>query len=351
MTSLPVSAAQGDPHAGASVGGRGPRISVVMPLHDCERFVREAVESVLAQTLSDFELIVVDDGSTDASASIVESISDRRIRLVRRAHSGVARTMNAGIGLARGRYIAIMDADEIAYPHRFERQIELLDRHPEIGVVSCSYDLIDEHGHRINTLRIPFPWPEVRRRIMYMNFMMNSNVMIRRSALPSGPPYDPRWLLAPDHDLWARISRKWHLAVTHEVLCGSRCRPQGITATHTGEQAIEVYRIQRGLFRWWHPEERLADFLFAWFICFERILTSRARHTPHFRNAGYLIRCFQAVCERRFRDAWNLAKHVFMLSPANPVGALVAGATLVVRALWVPLFGSAEKEPEVLDSV
>ena len=112
-----------------------PRISVIMPAYNAEKYIREAIDSILAQTYTDFEFIIIDDASTDATASIVESYSDERIRFFRNEHNmGVANTLNRGLDLAVGEYIARMDSDDISLPERFAKQVEFMDTHTDVIV-------------------------------------------------------------------------------------------------------------------------------------------------------------------------------------------------------------------------
>src|SRR5262249_42501399 len=107
----------------------------VMPVYNRERFVREAIDSVLAQTFADFELVVVDDGSTDGTAGVVGAIEDPRLRWVARPHRGVAATMNAGLREARGRYVARLDSDDVWLPDMVETQVAVLEARPDVDVV------------------------------------------------------------------------------------------------------------------------------------------------------------------------------------------------------------------------
>lgn len=112
-----------------------PKISVIMPAYNAEQYISEAIESILNQTYSNFEFIIIDDGSTDRTVEMVQSYSDPRIRFVQNEHNlGVAATLNRGLKLATGEYIARMDADDIALRERFGKQVSFLDMHPEIAV-------------------------------------------------------------------------------------------------------------------------------------------------------------------------------------------------------------------------
>ena len=127
---------------------KAPRVSVLLPVWNGEAFLEPAIESMLRQTLSSFELIVIDDGSTDASAAMAGKFAcgDDRVRVMRRAHEGLSAALNAGIAAARGEYIARMDADDINVPDRLQKQVAYLDAHPACVAVGAWIDVVDEAG-------------------------------------------------------------------------------------------------------------------------------------------------------------------------------------------------------------
>src|ERR1700722_2036753 len=139
----------GLPQASVAPGGmmsgtiRAPRLSVLMPVFNGGRFLAAAVESILKQSLRDFELIAIDDGSTDQSASLLSQLagSDDRIRVIRQANAGIVTALNRALELARGEYIARMDADDAALPSRLARQAAFLDGHPDVAVVGSAITL------------------------------------------------------------------------------------------------------------------------------------------------------------------------------------------------------------------
>ena len=124
-----------------------PRVSVALPVHNCERYVAEAIESILAQTFTDFEFLIVDDGSTDGTLPILNRFAarDSRIRVISRPNTGIVGALNEMLGLARADLVARMDADDVALPVRFERQVRYLDEHPECVMVGSRVTIIDGH--------------------------------------------------------------------------------------------------------------------------------------------------------------------------------------------------------------
>ena len=189
-----------------------PRISVVLPVRNGAAYFEEALESVLSQTLRELELIVVDDGSTDRTPEILASAAsrDRRVRLLASGSSGVVAALNEGCAAAAAPFVARLDADDVALPERLERQVAVLDVHPEVGLVGGAYFTIDEAGTRRATFRTPTHDAALRGRLAKYNVFASSAVTFRRDAFEQAGGYR----LAPieDYDLWLRISERWQLA-------------------------------------------------------------------------------------------------------------------------------------------
>jgi hypothetical protein len=169
-----------------------PVVSVVMPVHNGERFLAAAIDSILAQTFTDFELIAVDDGSVDGSAAILESYAarDARVRVARHAsNQGAAAARNHGCRLARGRYIAVMDADDVSLPGRLARQVAVLDGDPSLAGVGSWVRQVDESG----TTGAVHTYPEepelVAWSMVFFNSIAHPTLVIRRDALPQPEPY------------------------------------------------------------------------------------------------------------------------------------------------------------------
>lgn len=123
-----------------------PLISVVLPVYNCERYIGAAIASILNQSFDDFELIIINDGSSDASDKIISSFTDSRINYIQQENKGLAKTLNNGVSVALGKYVARMDADDISEPNRFERQIEVFKKNADVGIVSSNVEYINEDG-------------------------------------------------------------------------------------------------------------------------------------------------------------------------------------------------------------
>lgn len=165
-----------------------PLVSVVMPVYNGERFLAEAIESVLDQTLPDFELIVIDDGSTDATASILEQYTrrDTRIRVVTHkvAHGyGGEKASNAAYKLAKGKYIAKLDADDIAHPARLAKQVAFLEENPAFFLVGTFLELIDADGHVTGTRNYPVTHRAIYQNYYYRNGIGHPSVMFQNSVI------------------------------------------------------------------------------------------------------------------------------------------------------------------------
>ena len=159
-----------------------PAVSVLMSVRDGAPWVREAVESVLAQTAPDLELIVIDDGSTDATTDVLASFRDSRLRVERQPPAGLTRALNRARGLARAPLLARLDADDLALPERLARQRAFLDSHPEVGLLGTGAREVDASGREVGIMSPPEGDAALRRALIRENPFVHSSVMMRRSA-------------------------------------------------------------------------------------------------------------------------------------------------------------------------
>ena len=185
-----------------------PRVSVVLPVFNGERYLAEAIESVLDQSLQDLELVIVDDGSTDRSRAIVEHFAalDGRVRLlINEINQGLATTLNRGWREAHAPYIARLDADDIALPERLSLQVAFLDSNPAVAVVGGASIRIDEAGHRGAAMLFPTTDRGIRATLTRRCCIPHSGAVIRKSVLEQVGGY--RLGEAEDFDLWLRVCR------------------------------------------------------------------------------------------------------------------------------------------------
>jgi len=184
-----------------------PKVSIVMAAYNEERGIGRALESILAQTFVDWELIVIDDGSTDATAAIVRPYAekDSRIRLVcNETNLELSASLNKGIELAQSDLIARADADDINLPERLSKQYEYLQVHHEIDVLGTAAYLLDEKGHRVSSFSYPQTHAELENLSFLKNHFFHPSVMIRRRFFDMAGPYDAHYPNAEDKELWLR---------------------------------------------------------------------------------------------------------------------------------------------------
>jgi hypothetical protein len=198
-----------------------PRVSVVLPAFNAEPFVAAAVDSILGQTLSDLELIVVDDGSTDGTPAILadRAARDPRVRILGRGHRGVVPALNDGLREARADYVAIMNADDVSLPERLERQAAFLDAHPTVAAVGGQSCLMLADGTRGAVTSLPLEPAALRAIMMQAAPLANPTVMLRRDAVLEIGGYRPQFAsAAEDYDLWLRLSERLELANLSDVV-------------------------------------------------------------------------------------------------------------------------------------
>lgn len=192
-----------------------PTVSVLVKAFNHAAYIRQTIDSVLAQSFQDFEIVVTDDGSSDGTAEIVRSFTDPRIRLeVFAENQGISAAMNATIARARGRYLAILNSDDWALPGRLQRQVSFLDAHPAVSVVFGMPQAVNEAGApgvAYNDFEIPLSFPDFSRRTWLRQFFFRGNclcaptAMIRREVYAAAGAYDPRLTNLQDLDMWIRV--------------------------------------------------------------------------------------------------------------------------------------------------
>ncbi len=184
-----------------------PEVTVLMSVYNGARYLCPAIDGILTQTFTDFEFIIVDDGSTDETWDIVSSYTDSRIRLARNAHNlGLAASLNKGLALARGHYIARMDADDIALPERLERQVDFLNEHPEIGVVGTASQTMDIDGNPIGEVQMPGSDLHLRWLLLLGSPFIHATVMLRSEVLKKHSlHYVPETEPSEDYNFFSRL--------------------------------------------------------------------------------------------------------------------------------------------------
>jgi glycosyltransferase involved in cell wall biosynthesis len=221
-----------------------PKVSVLMPVYNNAQYLAAAVESILAQTFAEFEFIIIDDGSTDASGKILEQYAaqDDRIQLIRRANLGIAKTRNQLLEQASAELVAIMDGDDIALPDRFARQVDFLQAHPKVVCVGSAIDWIDEGDRYLGHCDMPESDAEIQSLLVGgISMLHHPCTMARRSALLQVGGYDETMIASIDLDLWLRLGEVGKLANLPETLLHYRLHSKSITHKRQQRQADDAY--------------------------------------------------------------------------------------------------------------
>jgi len=220
-------------------------VSVLMPVYNGERFLREAVQSVLRQTLADFELFVIDDGSTDGTSSILGACRDPRVKVIRQTvNSGIASALNHGLEVCSGAFIARMDADDISVPNRLAKQTSFLQEHTDVGILGSCCELIDTRGQRVGTLNLPLTDLAIRWSALLANPFAHPSTMIRRDVLERHRlRFNQAFLVAGDYDLWTRLLTYTRGANLDEPLIRYRIHNGTLTSRYRKTQLENRDRI------------------------------------------------------------------------------------------------------------
>jgi glycosyltransferase involved in cell wall biosynthesis len=226
-----------------------------MPVFNGERFLRQSLESVLNQSRRDFEFVIIDDGSTDSSTAIIESYRSRdaRIRVYRQENRGIVESLNRGCELARGQYIARMDADDVCAPTRLERQVAFLEANPLVGLVGCGvYDNIDVDGAVLYTTYLPEDNDTIQRTLVERWCFLHPSITFRRELFKTVGGYRKEFESAEDHDFILRILEHAQAHNLQERLISYRLNPNGLSIFYhqymneLGDAAMRLARRRRG---------------------------------------------------------------------------------------------------------
>ncbi len=209
-----------------------PLISVILPVYNAELYLREAIDSILNQTVRNFELIIINDGSSDRSSEIVRSCQDSRIIYIEQANMGLAATLNKGISIAKGEFIARQDNDDVSAPDRFEKQIAFMLSQPSTGLLGSCAEIIDENGNSTGRFHDhpTEPW-RLKFALIFNNPIVHSTVMIRKSVLGVCGTYLTDTSVFEDHNLWSRIARFSNVANLPDRLLRYREVSTGMSRT------------------------------------------------------------------------------------------------------------------------
>jgi glycosyltransferase involved in cell wall biosynthesis len=217
-----------------------PLVSVLMPTYNGEKFLRPAIESILSQTFRDFELVVIDDGSSDSTPSILSELNDDRVVLLRNeTNLGIARATNRGLAAAHGQYIALQDHDDISLPHRLQSEVDYLTAHPDVAVVGSAATLVDDDGVAYGEFRLPCEEIDIKWRLLFVGDAFHyTSIMVRRSALVEigGYSEDPAFRFSEAYEPFSRIAMRHRVVNLSEILV--------LWRRHRGAASFQHSRLQ-----------------------------------------------------------------------------------------------------------
>lgn len=226
-----------------------PRLSVVMPVFNDEDYVAEAVQSVLNQDLTDFELIIINDGSTDGTAAVLERFNDSRIRLYVQVNQGLVASLNRAVSLAQAPLIARHDADDRSLQDRFAKQIELFDRESDIVLAGSSIQVMDTAGTYRHDHMVLLQDAELKQELLVRSPFAHGSVMFKKEAFDKAGGYRQSEWPAEDYGLWLRMARFGTFANIDTPLYRYRENDSGISATYAYEQAKQAILVARHAWR------------------------------------------------------------------------------------------------------
>jgi hypothetical protein len=218
-----------------------PLVSVTMVVCDVvDCYLAEAIESILAQTFRDFEFIIVDFGSPDTAKSIISKYAaiDSRIRSREIPHCGLAEARNAACSFAQGKYVAIMDADDVCLPERLSWQVDFMEAHPEVGVVGGAVECIDAAGRVLTTWSNPTENRMLQLALNERCLLMQPSTLMRRDAFVALGGYRALFAQAEDYDLYLRIAERYQLANLEQVVLKYRFHPSQLSVSRRSQQSL-----------------------------------------------------------------------------------------------------------------
>ena len=288
---------------------KAPTVSVIMPVYNAERYLRPAIDSVLNQMFNDFELIIIEDASNDSTREIVAEYAERDprvIAVVNDKNLGLTPSLNKGLDLARGEFIARMDADDISHPERFEKQVSYLRSNSDVCMIATSRERIDEEGNTISSYSETDGKEGLRERMKVTCSVAHGSVMFRRKEVIELGKYRDGIPYAEDYDLWLRIMEKYNIDVLPDILYKFRLTHQSRSIADSKQdkhyhKLVRQFAKEREIHGRDSYEEHAGEVI--------RVKTS-PRHKEEMyhlhRGLEYLASNFQTKARGEF---WKCAKH------------------------------------------
>ena len=316
---------------------KAPVVSVVMPAYNAEQYIRLAIDSVLSQTFRDFELIIVEDDFSDKTREIIEEYAAKDHRILpifNEKNIGLTPSLNKGLETARGEFVARMDADDISYPERFDKQAAYLRANPDVCMVATSRERIDEKGNVISSKSMEPGKDKLKERMKVTCAVPHGSVMFRRMEVIELGKYREGIRYAEDYDLWLRMIEKYNIDILPDILYKFRLTHKSRSVAESREDKyyhdlVRQFARERALYGKDSYEQHLDR---------EVLVETSAQHQEEMyhlhRGLEYMRSDFQKNARREF---WGCIK----LRPMRPQYWMLLATTIVpllvlnfVRRLW-----------------
>ena len=214
-----------------------PELSVIMPVYNGEATLAAAIDSILAQSFKDFELVIVDDGSTDRIAAVLNRYTDPRIKLlINEKNIGLTRSLNRATCASAGQYIARQDADDVSMPERLQKQISFMRANPDVALLGTSRATLDSNGRTVGVKILPEA-PDYGR-LLRSNCFVHGSIMVRRAILDETGGYNEDFKMSQDYELWLRIAKTHRVMNLQEPLYGVRRHGNRVTLAKKGHAGL-----------------------------------------------------------------------------------------------------------------
>jgi len=222
-------------------------VTVLMPVYNAEKYLKEAIDSILNQTYTNIEFLIINDGSTDGSEDIIYSYKDSRIRFVKNPQNmGLIATLNKGLDLANGKYIARMDADDVSMPTRLKTQVNYMEANSDVAVCGSKIITMDDDGNELKHAPYMVTDPDRMKHFLTVDdCIVHPSVMMRTNMVQNKFYYDPKYLHSEDYDFFLRISERHKVANLEEKLLKYRLSVGGVSRKHVDEQLRNTAEISR----------------------------------------------------------------------------------------------------------
>lgn len=213
-----------------------PKVSVIMSVFNGEDFLRETIDSILNQTFTDFEFIIINDGSTDSTRMILESYNDPRIRLFNQENAGLTKSLNNGIDKTKGEYIARQDSGDMSGPQRLDLEVKFMEDHPDVGLVGTCSKIINKDGKFLKSWKLPNGHEKISKMLLNGNCFLHGSVLFRKECVATVGRYREKFEYAQDYDFWLRISEKYKVENIDKELYKYRLDTDAISREKITEQ-------------------------------------------------------------------------------------------------------------------